>query len=114
MIRRTVTLSSALGLAALTQATPAMAQESRPSYGTEPQDGVFGRGARQSRRADCVVPDALLAQVLVAATFPDQIEEAARYVRANGTNGIDDQPWDVEREGSVALLVCDQHDGRQA
>ncbi len=40
-------------------------------------------------------PDALLAQVLVASTFPDQIEEAARYVRINGTNGIDDQPWDV-------------------
>src|SRR5690348_12319998 len=26
-------------------------------------------------------PDPLLAQVLVAATFPDQVEEAARYVR---------------------------------
>ncbi len=40
-------------------------------------------------------PDALLAQVLVAATFPDQIDDAASYVRANGTSGIDDQPWDV-------------------
>jgi len=40
-------------------------------------------------------PDALLAQVLVAATFPDQVEEAARYMRANGTSGIDDQSWDV-------------------
>ncbi len=40
-------------------------------------------------------PDPLLAQVFVAATFPDQVEEAARYVRANGQNGIDDQDWDV-------------------
>lgn len=40
-------------------------------------------------------PDPLLAQVLVAATFPDQVEEAARYVREYGQNGIDDQYWDV-------------------
>lgn len=40
-------------------------------------------------------PDPLLAQVFVAATFPDQVEEAARYVRANGQNGIDGQNWDV-------------------
>ena len=40
-------------------------------------------------------PDPLLAQVLVAATFVDEIDEAARWVRAEGQNGIDDQPWDV-------------------
>ncbi|HSA57467.1 MAG TPA: DUF3300 domain-containing protein, partial [Gemmatimonadaceae bacterium] len=40
-------------------------------------------------------PDPVLAQVLVAATFADQIEEAAAYVRASGTRGIDDQGWDV-------------------
>jgi Protein of unknown function (DUF3300) len=40
-------------------------------------------------------PDPLLAQVLLAATFPDQIDDAARYVRASGTDGIDDQAWDV-------------------
>jgi hypothetical protein len=40
-------------------------------------------------------PDPLLAQFFVAATFPDQVEEAARYVRANGDNGVDDQNWDV-------------------
>lgn len=39
--------------------------------------------------------DPLLAQVLLASTFPDQIQQAAAYVRANGTNGIDDQYWDV-------------------
>ncbi len=40
-------------------------------------------------------PDPLLAQVFVAATFPDQVEEAARYVRSYGQNGVDDQNWDV-------------------
>jgi hypothetical protein len=40
-------------------------------------------------------PDPLLAQVFVAATFPDQVEEAARFVRGNGTNGVDYQDWDV-------------------
>ncbi len=40
-------------------------------------------------------PDALLAQVLVAATFPEQIEDAARFVRANGTDAVDGQSWDV-------------------
>lgn len=41
-------------------------------------------------------PDPLIAQMLPAATFVDQIAEAAQYLRANGTRaGIDDQPWDV-------------------
>jgi hypothetical protein len=40
-------------------------------------------------------PDPLLAQVLLAATFVDQVDEAARYVRARGPAGVDDGPWDV-------------------
>jgi Protein of unknown function (DUF3300) len=40
-------------------------------------------------------PDPLLAQVLLAATFVDQVDEAARYVRAYGPNGVDGAPWDV-------------------
>jgi hypothetical protein len=41
-------------------------------------------------------PDPLLAQILPAATFIDQIDEAARYVRQYGRSAlIDDQPWDV-------------------
>ncbi len=40
-------------------------------------------------------PDPLLAQLFVAATFPDQVEEAARFVRANGPDGVDEQDWDV-------------------
>jgi len=41
-------------------------------------------------------PDPLLAQILPAATFADQIDLAARYVRQYGQAArIDDQPWDV-------------------
>jgi hypothetical protein len=40
-------------------------------------------------------PDPLLAQVMLAATFPDQIHDAAEFVRARGTNDVDNQAWDV-------------------
>jgi len=41
-------------------------------------------------------PDPLLAQVLLAATFPDQIDEAARSCRGGASpDDIDTQPWDV-------------------
>jgi len=41
-------------------------------------------------------PDPLLAQVLLAATFPDQVDEAAQFCRgASDTDDIDIQPWDV-------------------
>jgi Protein of unknown function (DUF3300) len=41
-------------------------------------------------------PDPLLAQVLVAATFPDQIDQASRFLRAGASpDAIDTQPLDV-------------------
>jgi len=41
-------------------------------------------------------PDPLLAQILPAATFPDQIDEAARFCRGGASSDdIDTQPWDV-------------------
>jgi uncharacterized membrane protein YgcG len=41
-------------------------------------------------------PDPLLAQILLAATFPDQVDEAARFVRGGANpDDIDTQPWDV-------------------
>ena len=40
-------------------------------------------------------PDPLLAQVFPAATFVDQVQQAADWVRSNGLNGIDYQNWDV-------------------
>lgn len=60
-------------------------------------------------------PDPLLAQVLLAATFADEIDVAARYVRAYGQSGIDDQPWDVSVKAvahypSVLYMMSDKLD----
>lgn len=60
-------------------------------------------------------PDPLLAQTLVAATYPDQVDEAARYVRANGQAGIDDQPWDISVKAiahypTVVQMMADKID----
>jgi Protein of unknown function (DUF3300) len=61
-------------------------------------------------------PDPLLAQVLLAATFVEQVDEAARWMRAyNNTNAIDDQPWDVSVKAvahypSVLYMMSDQID----
>ena len=97
MIRRSFALFAAAALATFAGGSPVLAQESRPSaeypddeyerYSAEQLDNLVGSIA--------LYPDALLAQVLVAATFPDQVEEAARFVRANGTDDVDDQNWDV-------------------
>jgi Protein of unknown function (DUF3300) len=96
MNRRTLAACAALSLIGAGHAPFAAAQESRRSavypdeldrYSVEQIDNLVGPIA--------LYPDALLAQVLVAATFPDQIEDAARFVRVNGTGGIDEQAWDV-------------------
>ena len=61
-------------------------------------------------------PDPLLAQVLLAATFVDQVDEAARWLRAyNNPNAVDDQPWDVSVKAvahypSVLYMMSDQLD----
>jgi Protein of unknown function (DUF3300) len=60
-------------------------------------------------------PDPLLAQLLVAATFPDQVEEAARWVRGSGQAGVDDQNWDVSVKAvahypSVIEMMADKID----
>jgi hypothetical protein len=58
----------------------------------------------------------LLAQVLLAATFVDQVDEAARWMRAyNDTRAIDDQRWDVSVKAvahypSVLYMMSDQID----
>lgn len=40
-------------------------------------------------------PDPILAQVLVAATYPDQLRAALAYVERYGTEGLDAQPWEI-------------------
>lgn len=89
-LHRPIILVAAL-FAAAVPAVRAVAQDSRvyapASYTAEQLDNLVAPIA--------LYPDPILAQVLVAATFPDQIGFAAQYVRANGTRGIDEQTWDV-------------------
>lgn len=73
-----------------------------PVRAPAPIDTVTGQVGRLSAAqlenlvaSVALYPDALLAQVLVASTFPDQVSDAASYVRSNGTDGVDDQPWDL-------------------
>jgi len=40
-------------------------------------------------------PDPILAQVLVAATYPDQVLAAQAHVKAFGTDNIDQMPWEI-------------------
>lgn len=61
-------------------------------------------------------PDPLLAQVLLAATFPDQIDDAARFVRADSNpNDVDGQWWDVSVKAvahypTVVAMMADKLD----
>ncbi|MBZ5553757.1 MAG: DUF3300 domain-containing protein [Acidobacteriia bacterium] len=61
-------------------------------------------------------PDPLLAQVLLASTFVDQISDAAQWVGSNNDpNYIDSQPWDVSVKAvahypSVLYMMRDRID----
>lgn len=61
-------------------------------------------------------PDPLLAQVLLAATFPDQIDEASRFLRARSDpNYLDSEPWDISvkavaRYPTVLYTMADKLD----
>jgi hypothetical protein len=99
-MRRVLAVMLALGLASIPFLETASAQPLGVSFYQDQQD----TGSYQPYEPDqldnllapvALYPDPLLSQVLVAATFVDQVDEAARYVRANGQYGIDDQNWDV-------------------
>jgi hypothetical protein len=104
MMRRSLVLPLVLSIAFTIAVEPASGQSAsvivRP---LDPRPALSSQDARLLSREQidnlvgpiALYPDALLAQVLVAATFPDQIETAARFVRANGTRDLDDQAWDV-------------------
>jgi hypothetical protein len=94
-MRRTLLFSSALALACAVT-TERVTAQGADTYAAQPAPEPFTGDQLDNLLAPIALyPDALLAQVLVAATFPDQIDDASRWVRANGLNGVDDQAWDV-------------------
>ena len=68
-------------------ADEARRQDDHELYNSEELDNLLAPVA--------LYPDPILAQLLVAATYPEQIELAQRYVETYGRDGLDDQPWDV-------------------
>ena len=88
MIRKILLAIFALGLVAW---VPALRAQDAPA------DALFSPDQLDNLLAPIALyPDPLLAQVLVAATFPDQIDEAARFVRDDpNADDVDGQPWDV-------------------
>jgi hypothetical protein len=92
----------AVSLALLLSGTPLVNAAPRSMAGPAPlvQDSDEGEDFSPEQLDNLLAPialypDPLLAQVLLAATFVDDLDEAARYVRARGQDGIDDEPWDV-------------------
>jgi hypothetical protein len=96
-------LSTSLSLLLVVVSVPfeAGAQQS------EPPSGYSGQGApltaeelQQLTAPIALYPDALVAQILAAATFPDQIATAANWVHQSNLTGstlmqaVDSQPWD--------------------
>lgn len=60
-------------------------------------------------------PDPILAQLLVAATYPDEIALAQRYVRTYGDRDLDEQPWNlsvraIAHYAPVLNLLADRPD----
>lgn len=78
-------LTASLALVLTMAAPPARAQDILP-------DEPFSPDQLDNLTAPIALyPDPLLAQVLVAATFPDQIDDASRFVRDDpNTNDVDD------------------------
>jgi hypothetical protein len=60
-------------------------------------------------------PDPILAQVLVASSYPEQLELAQRHVRLYGNGDVDQQPWHISvravaRYAPVLNLLADRID----
>src|SRR6202041_2824407 len=88
------------------QDAQAPAQPSQaPPYATQTADEL-----QQLVAPIALYPDSLVAQVLAASTFPEQVVEADRWVQAHpdlkGTdlgNAVDQQPWDPSVKALTAF-----------
>ena len=101
MIKRSISLSLAICLVAYplvyVQAAT-LAAEQRNTPGPLPVAAALSAEQIDNLLAPIALyPDPLIAQMLPASTFVDQIDQAARYLRANNnqTTGVDNQNWDV-------------------
>jgi uncharacterized membrane protein YgcG len=104
-------LSLALLFATLPQSLPA---QDAPAPDTQAQAPPYAQqtpGQLQQLVAPIALyPDSLVAQILVASTFPEQVVEADRWVQANPDlkgealgKAVDQQPWDPSVKALTAF-----------
>lgn len=83
-------------LSALTLALPASALPAQEAQVATAADERWSREELDNLLAPIALyPDPILAQVLVAATYPDQVLAAQAHVRAFGSDNVDDMPWEL-------------------
>lgn len=99
-MRKTITFGVLLYLlAGLTLSVQGFSRRS-PSYTpvtAAPQGKLSAEQMDNLLAPIALYPDPLVAQVLPASTFVDQVDQAARWLRGNNNNsaGVDNQSWDV-------------------
>ena len=100
MIKILFALTIALVLIVFAAGDIACAQDYLPgdaAASNQPGNGLLTPDEMDNLLAPIALyPDPLIAQILPASTFIDQIDEAARYVKQYGRSAhVDDQLWDV-------------------
>ena len=87
------------------QAAPTQAAPAAPAYTQQTAEQL-----QQLVAPIALYPDSLVAQILAASTFPEQVVEADRWVQAHpdlkGTdlgNAVDQQPWDPSVKALAAF-----------
>jgi hypothetical protein len=106
-------------LATMLAASAALSQDTPPPY-PPPQPAFTQAELDQMLAPIALYPDQLLSQILMAATYPLEVVEAARWSKANpGLRGDDavtafaSQPWDPSVKSLLAfpqiLAMMDEH-----
>jgi Protein of unknown function (DUF3300) len=107
-------LSMALVFATLPQNLSAYQDAQAPAQQTQPSKPPYVQQTpeqlQQLVAPIALYPDSLVAQILAASTFPDQVVEADRWVQANPdlkgedlAKAVDQQPWDPSVKALTAF-----------
>ena len=94
-MRHLVGLSIALALASGTIGTGGSLSAQQPTEIKTASEAWTSEELENLLAPIALYPDPILAQVLVAATYPEEIAAAAAYVERYGTDGLDAQPWNI-------------------
>ena len=95
------------------QAAPPQDQQAPPQSGQAPAPAYAPQTPQQLQQLVAPIalyPDSLVAQILAASTFPEQVVEADRWVQANPDlkgdalgKAVDQQPWDPSVKALAAF-----------